>query len=52
MTLAATSSSTTAAVLGYDFPLNIALPPGYKILVGLGTTVATGWAVTVYGGKY
>ena len=35
-----------------DYPVNIALPPGYAVFAGLATTVAAGWYVTSYGGKY
>lgn len=41
-----------AAAVDIDYPLNFALPPGGRIIVGLGTTVAAGWAVTVFGGEY
>ena len=51
-TLPATTASATAAIGTIIIPLNIALNPGFTILVGLGTTVATGWAVSAIGGKY
>lgn len=35
-----------------DYPMNIALPPGYTILVGLSATVVGGWEVTGIGGDY
>ena len=50
--LPATTLSASAATQEIDYPLNIALPPGYRILVGLGTAVAAGWSVTAFGGKY
>lgn len=45
---------STAALTEIDYPMNIALPPGYRILVGLGTstTANSGWTVTAIGGKY
>ena len=52
VSLPATSASATAATVDIDYPLNIALPPSYHILVGLGTTVASGWTVTAIAGKY
>lgn len=52
LTLAATTLSEVSALATYELPLNIALPPGYKILVTLGTTVAAGYFVSVVGGKY
>lgn len=52
ITLAATTINETAALPVYELPLNFALPPGYKLNVTLGTTVAAGYYVTVIGGKY
>ena len=50
--LPATVATTNAATTELDYPMNLALPPGYRILVGLGAQVATGWYVTSIGGKY
>jgi len=52
ISLPATAVSMTAASVEIDYPMNLALPPGYRILVGLGAAVATGWYVTGIGGKY
>ena len=52
ISLPATTLSATAATPDIDYPMNLALPPGYRILVGLGTAVAAGWSVTAIGGKY
>lgn len=52
VSLPATTASASAPTQDIDYPLNLALPPGYTILVGLGTTVATGWSVIALGGKY
>ena len=52
ISLPATTATATAATVDIDYPLNIALPPGYNIVVGLGTTVVAGWVVTTIGGKY
>ena len=52
ITLAATTLSETSALAVYELPLNFALPPGYKLNVTLGTTVAAGYYVSVIGGKY
>jgi len=52
ITLAATTISEVAALAVYELPLNFALPPGYKLNVTLGTTVAAGYYVSVIGGKY
>lgn len=52
ITLAATTLSEVSALAVYELPLNFALPPGYKLNVTLGTTVAAGYYVSVIGGKY
>ena len=52
ITLAATTLSEVGALPTYELPLNFALPPGDKLNVTLGTTVAAGYYVSVIGGKY
>ena len=52
LTLPATTISATAATVDIDYPMNMALPPGYEVYVGLGTTVAAGWLVLPIGGDY
>jgi hypothetical protein len=52
ITLPATTAIATAATVDIDYPMNIALPAGYEIYVGLGTTVAAGWNVMAIGGDY
>lgn len=52
ITLSATTLSEVAALQNYELPLNFALPPGYKINVTIGTTVAAGYFVSVIGGAY
>jgi hypothetical protein len=52
MTLPATTLSEVAAQPPYEVPLNFALPAGFKILCTLGTAVAAGYAVSVFGGSY
>lgn len=52
ISLPATTGVNNASTADIDYPLNVALPPGYRILVGLGTTVASGWQVTGIGGSY
>jgi len=54
LTFAATTASATAAQIDYDFPLGIAMPPGYKIIVTVGTAPggSAELMVTVFGGKY
>lgn len=51
-TLPATTAIATASTIDLDYPLNMALNPGFTILVGLGTTVAAGWSVSPVGGDY
>jgi hypothetical protein len=46
------AASATAAMADIDYPLNLALPPGYEVYVGIATAVASGWAVTGIGGSY
>jgi len=50
--LPGTTAIATTSTVDIDYPMNFALPPGGRILVGLGTTVAAGWSVTAIGGKY
>ena len=52
VSLPAITTSTSAANVDVDYPLNFALPPGYRVMVGLGTTVVGGWYVTGIGGNY
>lgn len=52
VSLPATTVSTTAATPDVDYAIGFALPPGWKIYVGLGAAVAAGWTVTAIGGKY
>jgi hypothetical protein len=52
ISLPATTASATAATPDVDYAMNIALPLGYRIYVGLGTAVAAGWTVTTIAGAY
>jgi len=52
VSLPVTTATATAATVDIDYPMNFALPPGFKVLAGLGTTVAAGWALTAIAGKY
>lgn len=52
ITLPATTLSETAALLNQEITLNLALPPGYKLNVAIGTAVAAGYYVSAVGGKY
>jgi hypothetical protein len=52
MTLPATTLSEVAAQPDFALPLNIAIPPGYKLNCTLGTSVAVGHQLTAVGGAY
>ena len=49
-TLSEVAQLTDQTISGTPFPM--VLPPGYKLMVTIGTTVAAGYRVTAYGGKY
>ena len=47
--------SQTAAAPHFECPLNIALPPGYRVVIAFGTSTGgatVGWSVFGVGGKY
>lgn len=50
--LPATTLNNAGATIEIDYPMNFALNPGFRIWVGLGTTVAAGWRPTAIGGRY
>jgi len=52
VSLPGTTAINTAATVDVDYPMNFALPAGYKLYVGLGTTVAAGWVASVIAGAY
>lgn len=52
VSLPATTAIATAATIEIDYPMNFALKPGFRIYVGLGTTVAAGWVCVAIGGQY
>lgn len=54
LSLPATTASTTSATAEVDYPMNMALPPGYRIVIGISaaTTLASGWVPTVIAGAY
>jgi hypothetical protein len=35
-----------------DYPVNMAIPAGFRIYMGLATAVAAGWVATCVGGNY
>lgn len=52
ISLPATTLTEVGGQPTVEVPLGLALPPGYKLNVVLGTAVAAGWIVGVIGGKY
>lgn len=50
--LPATTLNNAAATIDVDYPMNFAINPGFRIFVGVGTTVAVGWRPTAIGGRY
>lgn len=52
ISLPATTATNTAATVEIDYPMNFALPPNFRIYVGLATTVAAGWVCTPVAGEY
>lgn len=52
VSLPATTASNSAATTEVDYPINFALPPGFRIYVGVATTVASGWVCVAIAGDY
>ncbi len=52
VTLAISTLSEVATMASTTVFLGLALPPGYKLNITIGTTVAAGYHVTGVGGKY
>lgn len=55
ISLPAVTVSQTAAAPHLEYPINMAIPPGYRISITFGTSTGastTGWAVLGIGGKY
>jgi hypothetical protein len=52
LSLPATTLNNAAATAEPEYQLGFALPLGFRIYVGLGTTVAAGWRCVCLGGKY
>lgn len=51
-TLSATTVSETAELPDIIIPMNLSMPPGYRIYVTFGTAVAAGFHLTGVGGDY
>jgi hypothetical protein len=52
LSLAAMTTSATNAMPDYDYAMNIPLPAGYCLYVGLGTAVSAGWICSTIAGSY
>lgn len=52
ISLPATTLNNAGATVELDYPLGFALPPGFRIYMGMGTAVAAGWVASVVGGNY
>jgi hypothetical protein len=54
VTLVATTATQTAATAVYEIPMNIALPPNYKIVATVATAQVAGggWYASAVGGSY
>jgi len=52
ISIPATTATATAGTVDIDYLLNIAIPPGYRVLAGLGTATANGIIATAIAGKY
>lgn len=52
ISLPSTTATNNASTADLDLPIEIALPAGFRIYVGLGTTVAAGWVCTCVAGQY
>lgn len=50
--LPATTATNTSGTPDIDYPMEIALPAGWRVYVGLGTTVAAGWTCIAIAGQY
>jgi len=52
VSLPAITATATAATVDIDYPMGIALGANQAIIIGLATTVASGWIITTVAGKY
>ena len=50
--LPATTASNTVGTADIDYPMGIRLPSGWKVYVGVATTVAAGWTCIALAGQY
>lgn len=52
LSLPATTAIATAATAELEYPLEMMIPAGFRLYIGLGTTVVGGWVPTVVAGDY
>jgi hypothetical protein len=53
ITLAATTATNTAATAVYELPMNVALPPNYRLIATVAVVQPSGgWFVSTIGGSY
>jgi len=52
VSLPGTTASAVAATIDLDYPMDIAIPGGFRIYFGLATAVAAGWVCTAIAGDY
>jgi hypothetical protein len=52
ISLPATTANNTAATATIVMPLNLRLPSGWRIYIGLGTAVSAGWNFVCEAGQY
>jgi hypothetical protein len=50
--LPGTTLTEVTGMVSVTIPIRRALPPGFKLNVVIGTTVAAGWTFTAFGGDY
>lgn len=52
VSMPAVTAINTAATVDIDYPMNIALPPAFRLFAGVATTVTAGWVCVPVAGKY
>lgn len=52
LSLPGTTAIATAGTVDLDYSMELQLNPTFRIYVGLGTTVASGWICTAIAGQY
>ena len=52
LALPATTISAVGPTIDLEYPVGFAIPAGFRLYVGLGTTVAAGWVFMAIAGEY